>query len=134
MKKNRRVAVAIIWNHDRSQVLIDQRLPEGDFGGFWEFPGGKIEPNESAIACIEREIREELGIDIAVGEHLLTLQHEYEHLNLTLVTHHAQMLHPAQPIQAIACQQVRWVKIADLSQYQFPAANLAIIQALIDQL
>lgn len=131
MKKTRQVGIAIIWNREHSQVLIDQRLPQGDFGSYWEFPGGKIEPHESVTACIKREIKEELGIDLEVDDHLLTLKYEYEHLHLTLIAHHAHMTNPDQPVQAIACQQVKWVKPSNLINYQFPAANYKIIDTLV---
>ncbi|MBD0393293.1 MAG: NUDIX domain-containing protein, partial [Microcoleus sp. C1-bin4] len=54
------IGVAAIWN-DRQQILIDKRRQHGLHGGFWEFPGGKIEPGETIEACIKREIMEELG-------------------------------------------------------------------------
>ena len=63
--------MAVIWN-DHEQILIDRRLPKGVMGGLWEFPGGKIEPGETIEECIQREIREELGIGIEVGKHFNT--------------------------------------------------------------
>ncbi|MHC5826590.1 MAG: NUDIX domain-containing protein, partial [Nostoc sp.] len=66
------IGVAVIWN-DQKQILIDRRRPEGMMGGLWEFPGGKIEPGETISECIQREISEELGIVIEVGEHLITI-------------------------------------------------------------
>ncbi len=130
-KKYRRVGIGIIWDVARTKVLIDQRLPEGNFASFWEFPGGKIEENETAIACICREIKEELGIDVEVGAHLITLEHEYQTLQVTLIAHYCQMLDLNQPIQAIASTEVRWVKLADLASYNFPEANYQIIQAIL---
>lgn len=72
----KQIGVAVIWN-DRGQILIDRRRQEGLLGGLWEFPGGKLEPGETVEACIQREIREELGIEIEVGEHLITIEHTY---------------------------------------------------------
>ena len=77
------VGVAVIWNN-QGQILIDRRLPGGMFGGLWEFPGGKIEKSETVEECIKREIHEELGIEIEVGEHLITIDHVYTHLRVTL--------------------------------------------------
>jgi A/G-specific adenine glycosylase len=68
------IGVAVIWNAD-GLVLIDRRNPEGLLGGLWEFPGGKVEPGETIPACIQREIREELGIAITVGEELIVVSH-----------------------------------------------------------
>jgi 8-oxo-dGTP diphosphatase len=130
-KKYRRVGVGLIWDRDRRNILIDRRLPEGNFAGFWEFPGGKIEVNESAIACIRREIKEELGIDVEVGSHLITLEHEYESIRVTLIAHHCQMIDFYQPIQAIASTEVVWVSPDRLANYHFPEANYQIIQAIL---
>lgn len=127
-KKHRQIGVAIIWNSDRSQILIDQRLSDGDFADYWEFPGGKIEAGEDAIACIQREIREELGIGIVVDDHLITIEHEYKNIIVTLHVHHCR--HVSGEPQAIECAQVRWVDIAELGQYRFPEANYEIVAAI----
>jgi A/G-specific adenine glycosylase len=66
------IGVAVIWN-DRGEILIDRRPQKGLLGGLWEFPGGKLEPEESIQDCIRREIQEELGITIAVQDHLITV-------------------------------------------------------------
>jgi mutator protein MutT len=55
----KQVGVGIIW--DQQKLLIDRRLPTGNLPGVWEFPGGKLEPGESAKDCIAREILEELN-------------------------------------------------------------------------
>ena len=62
IKKYRRIGVGVIWDRDRQHILIDRRLPEGELAGYWEFPGGKIEPDEEVRDCIKRELQEELEI------------------------------------------------------------------------
>ena len=124
---HKQIWVAVIWN-DQDQVLIDRRKPEGLLGGLWEFPGGKIEPNETVAACIEREIQEELGIQVAVGNHLTTVTHAYSHFKVTLNVHHCR--HLAGEPQPIECDEIRWVTLAELEQYPFPKANIQIIEAL----
>lgn len=121
------IGVAVIWNH-HGQVLIDRRRQEGLLGGLWEFPGGKVEPGETIAACIRREIQEELGIDIAVGEPLITIDHTYSHFRVTLNVHHCQHL-SGEP-QPLECDEVRWVALSELDQYPFPKANVQIIQTL----
>ena len=74
------VVCAVIRNH-RGAYLATQR-DSGSFEGLWEFPGGKHEPGESIETCIERELKEELGIVISVGEELITLDHAYSHKKL----------------------------------------------------
>ncbi len=121
------IGVAIIWNQT-GQILIDRRKIGGTMGGLWEFPGGKIEPGETVEACIVREIQEELAIEIAVGEHLISIEHTYPTFHLTLTVHHCQ--HISGIPQPIESEEIRWVNIDDLSNYQFPAANIEIINAL----
>ena len=114
------------------RVLIDQRLNEGLLGGLWEFPGGKQEPGEAIAATIRRELREELAIEVAVGEELLTLEHAYSHKRLRFVVHLCRWL-SGEP-QPLASQQVRWVEPDRLGDYPFPAANARIIAALRERL
>lgn len=121
------IGVAVIWNEAR-QILIDRRPPSGLLGGLWEFPGGKIEPGESVEDCIRREIQEELGIEVEVGDRLISLDHAYSHFRVTLNVHHCRHL-SGEP-QPIECDEIRWVSLDELDQYPFPAANVQIIDAL----
>lgn len=121
------IGVAVIWNH-QEEILIDRRRQEGAMGGLWEFPGGKIEPGETIPECIQREIGEELGIQIEVGEHLITIDHTYAHLRVTLTVHHCR--HLTGIPQTLECDEIRWVSLEDLEQFTFPKANFQIIAAL----
>jgi A/G-specific adenine glycosylase len=121
------IGVAVIWGNE-GQILIDRRRQEGLLGGLWEFPGGKIEPGETVEACIIREIREELGIEVEVGDRLITIDHAYTHFRVTLNVHHCR--HLSGDPQPIECDEVRWVNLEDLEQYPFPKANVQIIDAL----
>jgi A/G-specific adenine glycosylase len=124
---HKHIGVAVIWN-DQGQVLIDRRKQEGLLGGLWEFPGGKIEPGETVEDCVRREIQEELGIDIAVGDLLCTVTHTYSHFKVTLNVHHCTHL-SGEP-QPIECDEVRWVSLDQIEEYPFPKANIQIIEAL----
>ncbi|NJM72920.1 MAG: 8-oxo-dGTP diphosphatase MutT [Scytonema sp. RU_4_4] len=124
------IGVAVIWNN-KGQILIDRRRCEGLMGGLWEFPGGKIEPGESIEECIIREISEELAIEIEVGKHLVTIDHTYTHLRVTLTVHNCRYV--AGTPQAIECEEIRWVSLDELEQYTFPEANTQIIAALQHQ-
>ena len=121
------IGVAVIWNN-QNQILIDRRLPKGSMGGFWEFPGGKIEPGETVEECIKREIAEELGIEIEVGENLITVDHTYPQFRVTLIVHHCRYLSGTP--QTIECDEIRWVKVSELEQFTFPQANQQIITVL----
>jgi A/G-specific adenine glycosylase len=121
------IGVAVIWNEQR-QILIDKRRPEGLLGGLWEFPGGKIEKNETVEECIKREIQEELGIEIIVGARLITINHTYSHFHVTLFVHHCHHLSGIpQPIES---DEIRWVTLSEIDSFAFPKANSQIIAAL----
>jgi 8-oxo-dGTP diphosphatase len=124
---HKQIGVAVIWN-DRSQILIDKRKLTGAMGGLWEFPGGKIEPGETVAECIVREIHEELGIEIGVGEHLISIDHTYPDFSLTLIVHNCH--HLSGIPQPIECDEVKWVNISELDKYQFPEANIQIIEMI----
>lgn len=121
------IGVAVIWN-DQGQILIDRRKQSGLLGGMWEFPGGKVEPDETIEACIQREILEELGIEIAVGDRLIVVDHTYSHFHVTLNVHHCR--HLSGDPQPIECDEIRWVTLAEIDQFPFPKANVQIIEAL----
>lgn len=121
------IGVAVIRD-EAGQILIDRRPAEGLLGGLWEFPGGKVEPNESIADCVRREIREELGIEIAVGEELIVVDHAYSHFKVSLHVHLCQ--HVSGEPQAIECDEVRWVTLEAIDQFPFPKANTTIIEAL----
>jgi mutator protein MutT len=121
------IGVAVIWN-DAGQILIDRRKPGGKIGGLWEFPGGKVELGESIETCVAREVQEELGIQIRVGDSLMTIDHDYTEFTLTLHVHHCR--HIGGEPQTIECDEIRWVRPDELGQFAFPPANDVIIQAL----
>jgi mutator protein MutT len=124
---HKQIGVAVIRNQ-QGKILIDRRLPQGDMAGLWEFPGGKIEPNETIKECIKREIREELGIEIRVGPRLITIAHRYPNFEVTLFVHDCQYL-SGEP-QPIECEEIRWVTVTEIERYTFPEANTQIIATL----
>lgn len=128
---HKQIGVAVIWN-DEGQILIDRRRQEGLLGGMWEFPGGKIEPGETVEGCVRREIQEELGIEVSVGDRLITVEHAYTHFRVTLHVHHCQYV-SGEP-RPIECDEIRWVSVDELDDYPFPKANTRIIEAIREQL
>jgi A/G-specific adenine glycosylase len=96
-------------------VLIARRPPKGLLGGLWEFPGGKCEEGESLPDCLRREIREELGAEIEVGDEIGVFQHAYTHFKVTL---HAFICFTlAGELAALEASQIRWVQVAELSSF-----------------
>lgn len=125
------VTAGVIWQGEpfASQVLIAQRPQDGMLGGLWEFPGGKLEPDDPDLpACLRREIREELAIDIEVGEAITQVRHAYTHFRITLHVFHAR--HIAGEPQALACADWRWIMLDELDAYPFPVTDQKVIATL----
>jgi A/G-specific adenine glycosylase len=120
------VAAAVIIEADK--ILIAQRPLKGMLGGLWEFPGGKQEPGETLAECLRREINEELGIDIAVEELLISVKHSYTHFKITLHAFYSRWV-SGQP-QVLGVADWRWVTLAEMDTYAFPRTDLKIIEAL----
>ena len=127
---HKHIGVAVITDA-QGKILIDRRKQEGLLGGLWEFPGGKIEPGESAEDCVKREIKEELGIEIEVGSRLITIDHAYTHFKVTLnVFNCTHLSGTPQPLES---DEVKWVTLDEIDEYPFPKANSQIIDALKQQ-
>src|SRR5262249_10585226 len=109
-------------------LLITQRRAQDHLGGLWEFPGGKRHADETFEQCLARELREELGIDVGVGELLEELTHAYPektvHLKFFKCTW--QRHEP----QALGCADFVWISREQLKDYAFPAADAHLLQML----
>jgi A/G-specific adenine glycosylase len=121
---------AAVTRREDGRILIARRPPESMLGGLWEFPGGKREPGESLRECLRREIREELGIEIEVGEQIGTVRHAYTHFRITLYVFACHYLR-GEP-HAIGCSEWAWVTLDDLDRYAFPVTDQKIIAMLRD--
>ena len=110
------------------RVLLCRRRPEAMLGGLWEFPGGKRRGGESIRACIRRELREECGLEVEVGEHLVDVMHAYSHLRVTLRCYHGRA--PRGRARALGCTEARWVRPGEIAEYPLPAADVKILRAL----
>jgi mutator protein MutT len=95
----------------------------------WEFPGGKIEPNETPEQAVVREIREEVDIAIEPDEPLPPIEHQYPERFVRLHPYLCKFL--AGELQPIGCEQAIWIDVTQLSDYQFPEANRELIETLI---
>lgn len=96
-------------------------------GGLWEFPGGTREPGETIEQCIARELKEELGIGVLVGEHVMTVRHAFSHFTMDLHAH-ACRLKSGRP-RAIHCAAWKWASLAALRRNPFGRADLKIIES-----
>lgn len=124
------IAVGIIWDK-QNQVFIQQRPAEGLLGGLWEFPGGKQEPGETLEETVQREIQEELGLDVTVGDKITTVNHAYTHFKITLHAYHCQPTDSQQTPNPTVAESWHWVPLSDLPQFAFPKANKTVLEALL---
>lgn len=120
------VAAAVIRGQD-GRILIAKRADAQHQGGFWEFPGGKVEAAETPREALTRELQEELGITVREAQPLIQVQHDYADKHILLdvwdVTAFTGEPHGAEG------QPLAWVTAKQLPDYEFPAANLPIVAA-----
>lgn len=121
------IAAGIIWKDN--EILIARRPENGLLGGLWEFPGGKVEKDESIEQAVVREIHEELDVNVSPGERFDVVEHGYTHFSITLNVFHCHYLSGAP--KAIGCTAWKWVKPAELALYAFPRANGKVIEKLL---
>jgi A/G-specific adenine glycosylase len=107
------VTAAVIRRYN--QVLIARRPSKGLLGGLWEFPGGKVEPGEELPDGLMREIREELGTNILVGEAFGIYEHAYTHFRVTLHAYICSLI--GQEPQPLEASELRWVSPPELAQF-----------------
>src|SRR5580700_10080934 len=113
------VSAALIFRN--GQLLITQRHTNAHLGGLWEFPGGKREANETFEQCLVREIREELGVEIAVGELFEEISHTYPEKSVHLKFFICKLI-SGEP-QPLDCAAVKWIGKDGLDAHEFPAAD-----------
>lgn len=126
MNKRIRVTAAII--EQSGKILLAKRQKDDPLKGKWEFPGGKIEENESPEDCLRRELHEELGIDVIVGEFFCSSTFAYEHIAVELLVYRvASFIGDA---KAYDHAELAWVAPSDLRNYDMPEADRPIINKL----
>jgi A/G-specific adenine glycosylase len=124
------VAVGIVAD-EAGRLLIQQRPVDALLGGLWEFPGGKRVDDEPLAETCRRELREELGIEVAVGAPLPPVAHAYTHFRVTLHAFRCRIT-AGEPV-AVNGQPVAWVPVERLDDYAFPRANRRLFEALRDR-
>ncbi|OOV88416.1 Nudix family hydrolase [Oceanospirillum linum] len=127
MPKHLHVAAAVVRN-DKGEILIARRPATVDQGGLWEFPGGKLAPYETGRQALDRELCEEVGIQVESASPLIRIHHRYPERAVLLDVWQVSAF--SGEAYGREGQAVRWVKEEDLSQYSFPEANKPILKAL----
>lgn len=122
--------VAGVIRRDDGQVLITQRLADDTLGGYWEFPGGKVDPGEELKAALYRELMEELGVKTEIGALIHHIVHAYPDRDVRLYFYEVRIL-SGEP-QKLEVADLRWVTLDELMDYQFPEADLPLLKQLRD--
>jgi mutator protein MutT len=110
-------------------LLIARRRPGGALSGKWEFPGGKMEPGEDERECLARELREELAIEAAIGEFIVSVPFEHKDRLYELKAFQAEWI--SGELTLLDHAEVRWVTEAELPGYDFADSDQGIVRALL---
>jgi 8-oxo-dGTP diphosphatase len=127
MRSKIRVVGAMIEQGGR--YLITQRSPQASFPLLWEFPGGRVEPGETDPAALARELREEMGIAVEVGDRVVHVEHAYEQYDIDFSVYRCRLV--AGPVRDLRVHAHRWILPAELDQYEFPPADEKSIAKLL---
>ena len=126
MKPNITVVCGIILNL-KSEILITQ-ISNGNYSGFWEFPGGKLEKDESEIECLQRELEEELCIEVDIHSFFCESFHEYPEFLAHLIFYLCS--NKGQKISLKVHEKYEWVRIEQLLDFEFLEADYEIINKI----
>ncbi|MGH2544544.1 MAG: A/G-specific adenine glycosylase, partial [Ardenticatenaceae bacterium] len=126
------VTAGVIWDQVHERILIAQRPEDKMLGGLWEFPGGKCDPGESLESCLQRELHEELGIEVSIGAPLTTVQHGYTHFTITLHAYHCTHIAGTPTPRGVA--DCRWITLNELDAFPWPRTDQQIIGALRNEI
>jgi 8-oxo-dGTP diphosphatase len=123
------VAAALITRD--SKLLICQRHRDDTHPLQWEFPGGKVEPGETPTQALERELREELGIDAVIGQEIFRTRHRYRdsEAELVLIFFQAEVDRSSH-LQNLVFERFEWADLPSLTRYRFLAADNELIALL----
>lgn len=126
LQQTYQVTAAII--RKGAKILIARRSPNKDLGGYWEFPGGKIEEGETPQECIKRELQEELGIIVTVGAFFMENEHHYENKIIQLQAYECE--HISGNMILNDHDQIEWVDTSEFIKFEFAPADIPFLKAL----
>ncbi|MEI2272581.1 (deoxy)nucleoside triphosphate pyrophosphohydrolase [Sphingobacterium sp. ML3W] len=123
-----KVVCGIIFKDDL--VLICRRKPEKSLGGYWEFPGGKVEESESYEQSLTRELIEELNLKVNIKQHFFNTVHHYDKSSIELISFICETENIA--TESTDHDQLEWVKVSDLLNWKLAPADIPIAKSLIE--
>ena len=120
------VVAALIWQGER--FLICQRPANKARALLWEFVGGKVEPGESREEALIRECREELAVDVSVGDLFMEVTHQYPDITVHLSLFHS-VISAGEP-KLLEHNDLRWITVDEIDRFQFCPADVEILEKL----
>lgn len=123
------VTAAII--QQKKEILAARRKPAGHMGGYWEFPGGKIESGESPEQCLQRELKEELNIQTKIGSFFGESCYDYGTKEIRLLCYYAEYLGGTFSLRDH--DAIRWLPVHQLLSLRWAPADIALVEKLIRQ-
>ena len=124
-----RVAVAAIIDKQQRILITRRSLHAPHGGGMWEFPGGKLEGDETPVAALIREIKEEVDLDVQDCNFLGEINHTYPHHSVALLVYCVRVFQ-GEAVAREMQMDLRWVALNRLPDYEFPEANQQIIELI----
>jgi len=123
------VTCAIITNENK--ILATQRSESMSLPLKWEFPGGKMEIGETAEACLMREIKEELNIDIEILDHLTPVQYAYDTFTINLIPFIAK--YQSGEIRLLEHKAFKWMRLEELKSLDWASADIPVLDEFLKQ-
>ena len=130
-QKTLMVTAALIRSNNK--IFIAQRLNAGRFANKWEFPGGKIDPGETPEEALHRELQEELGLNASIGSLFSDTLYPYEYGQIRQFTYWVEFTGTPDDIHLLEHQSFAWVTPAEISQYDFAGADVAVVEKLLEE-
>ena len=126
MRARKLVVAALV--RDGTKILMSRRRPDQPMPNLWEFPGGKVEPGESPTDALAREVREELGCEVAVGRIHEVVFHAYPDFDLYMLVYEARVV--SGTARAVDVAEIAWVEAARLPELDLLPADYPLARAL----
>lgn len=123
-----RVVAAVI--RDQERFLACRRAPHKSLAGKWEFPGGKVEKLETDEEALEREILEELGVEVTIVQFLMETSQKQSESTIEMFTYLAR-LDSERPTQSSDHDLMKWLSLSELSQYDWAELDIPVIKKLL---
>ncbi|WP_343522016.1 (deoxy)nucleoside triphosphate pyrophosphohydrolase [Pedobacter sp.] len=120
-----KVVCGIIFKEDR--ILLCRRKPVKSLGGYWEFPGGKVESSESESEALIRELKEELSMQVEIGKHFKTAVHQYEQIQIELIAYTCKFIQA--DFRLVDHDEIQWVRKTELLKFNLAPADIPIAEA-----